>query len=77
MAQAVSVPSPIVEARVHAQVSPREICGGQIGIGAGFPPSIFRFPLSVSFHQCSIPIFILILLLKEGQAGEAWEPSKK
>jgi hypothetical protein len=34
-------------------------------------------PLSVSFHQSSIPIFILTLLLSEGQAGEAWEPSNK
>jgi hypothetical protein len=31
--------------------------------------------LTVSFHQCSI--LILILLLSEGQVGEAWEPSKK
>jgi hypothetical protein len=36
----------------------------------------FVFPLSTSFHQCSILIFIYMLLLPEGQAGEAWEPPK-
>jgi hypothetical protein len=34
------------------------------------------FPLSVSFHQSSIPIFILTLLLS-GHAGETWDPSNK
>jgi hypothetical protein len=33
----------------------------------------FCFPLSVSFHQCSV----YMLLLAERQTGEAWEPSKK
>jgi hypothetical protein len=33
---------------------------------------VLLFPLSVSFHQCSI----LILLVSEGEAGEAWEPSE-
>ena len=32
---------------------------------------------SVSFHRCSILIFIDMLLLAEGQAGEAWDPPKK
>ena len=32
---------------------------------------------SVSFHQCSIIILILILLLSEGAGGEAQEPSQK
>jgi len=31
--------------------------------------------LSVSFHQCFIFIFLFILLLSEGQADGAWEPS--
>jgi hypothetical protein len=39
--------------------------------------SVLLFPLSVSFHQCSILIFIYMLLLLEGQTGEAWKPSKK
>jgi hypothetical protein len=34
----------------------------------------FRFPLSVSFHQCSILIFMYSLLLPEGEMGEAWKP---
>jgi hypothetical protein len=32
------------------------------------------FPTSVSFHHCSILIFILILLISERQTGELWEP---
>jgi len=38
---------------------------------------VLLFPLSVSFHQCSTLIFIYMLLLLEGQTGEAWKPSKK
>jgi hypothetical protein len=34
--------------------------------------SPFGFALSVSFYQCSVIIVVLILLLSEGQAGEAW-----
>jgi hypothetical protein len=34
-------------------------------------------PLCVSFHQCCTSIFNYMLLLPEGQTGEAWEPSKK
>jgi hypothetical protein len=30
----------------------------------------FGFPLPISFHQCSILIFIYMLLLPEGQTGE-------
>jgi fluoride ion exporter CrcB/FEX len=41
-----------------------------------FLSQYFAFPLSVSLHQCFVLIFILALLLSEGQAGEAWEPSK-
>jgi hypothetical protein len=37
----------------------------------------FGLPLSVSLHHCSIPIFFLILLLAEGQADEAREPSHR
>jgi hypothetical protein len=33
---------------------------------------IFSFPLSVRFHQCSIFIFMYMLLL-EGRTGEAWK----
>jgi hypothetical protein len=37
----------------------------------------FSFPLPISFHQCSVLIFIYMLLLPEGQTGEAWEPFEK
>lgn len=47
----------------------------QTGICTGFPSStsVFLLSLSVSFHECSIRIF----LLSEGQAGGAWEPLTK
>jgi len=35
------------------------------------------FPLSVSFHQCYVLVFLLILLSSEGQTDETWEPSNK
>ena len=37
---------------------------------------VLQFPLSVSFHQCSILIFIYMLHLPEGQKGEVCKPSK-
>jgi hypothetical protein len=37
----------------------------------------FGFPVSLSFHQCCILIFIYTLLLPEGKMGEAWVTSKK
>jgi hypothetical protein len=42
-----------------------------------FLSQYFSFPLPVSFHQCSILIFMYTLLLPEGQTGEVWETSKK
>jgi hypothetical protein len=35
------------------------------------------FPLSISFHQCSILIFVSLLFSSKGQVGEAWELSKQ
>jgi hypothetical protein len=40
------------------------------------PPEYFGFPVSGSFHLCSIHIFICVLL-SPGQTSEAWEPSKQ
>jgi len=37
----------------------------------------FGLPLSVSFHQCSMLIFIYTFLLPNEQTGEAGEPSQK
>jgi hypothetical protein len=43
------------------------------GTGTDFLPSTYLFPLTVSFHQCSILIFISMLPLPEGQIGDAKE----
>jgi hypothetical protein len=52
--------------------------GGQAGGRAGrLVPEYLGFPQSVPFHQASTHIFIIILLLSEGQAGEKWWPSRK
>ena len=37
----------------------------------------FKFPPSISLHQCSIHICTCTLLLPDEQTGEAWEPSRK
>jgi hypothetical protein len=42
-----------------------------------FLSQYFSLHLSVPFHQCSVLIFVCVLLSPEGQTGEAWEPSKK
>jgi hypothetical protein len=46
---------------------------GKVALGQVFL-QVYGFPLSVSFHHCSIHIFILI---SQGEAGESWEPSNK
>jgi hypothetical protein len=35
------------------------------------------FPLKCDNYQRSTPIFIYMLILQEGDTGEAWEPCKK
>ena len=42
-----------------------------------FVSQYFVFPLLASFHDCSTVIVILILILSEGQAGGALEPSSE
>ena len=42
-----------------------------------FSPSSSVFALSLPFHQRSLLGFTYMLLLPEGQTGEAWELSKK
>jgi hypothetical protein len=54
--------------------SPCEICCRHSV--TGFLSEFFGFPLSVPFRQCSILIFIHMLLLPEGQTGGIWEPSE-
>ena len=77
--------------RFRSEVSPCKFWGGRSGTGTGFSSTISAIscqyhstnaphssPLSVPFHQCSIRIFVYMVLLKmrEGRTGEAWEPSK-
>jgi len=45
------------------------------GSGAGCLPSIHFFPMSLSLHQCCVLIFVFMLELSEGRAGEASKPS--
>jgi hypothetical protein len=58
MAQAVSRRPLAEEAPVHAPVSPCEICGVQIGTGAGFIRVVW-FSLSGSFHCGSLYSYII------------------
>ena len=63
MAQAVSCQPVTTEARVQAQISPREMAG-KVAVGQVFPPKYFVFSLSVPFHQCNTLIFIYMLLTR-------------
>jgi hypothetical protein len=54
MAQAVSRQPLTAEARFRSQVSPCEICSGQIGTGTGPPQSISVFPCQ--FHSTGAPL---------------------
>jgi len=43
----------------------------------GFLRLLRPSPRSVTFLHCSVPTFILTLLLPEGQGSEAWELSQQ
>jgi len=76
MSQVVSRRSFYSKARDQScKIHKSEFPAVQAGICTGFPPStsVFLLSLSVSFHECSIFIF----LLSEGQASGAWEPLTK
>jgi hypothetical protein len=77
MAQAVSRRLLTVNARIRSQVSPCAICDKHSDTVNRFLTQYFSIPLSLSFHKCSILVFLYTLLLPEGQTGEAWEPAKK
>jgi hypothetical protein len=72
MVQVVSRRPLTAEAQVRSRISPCGICGGQSGTATGFFPEYFGFPLSVSFHRCSITwknkkkliIFIFIFITR-------------
>jgi hypothetical protein len=55
-----------------------EIYGGSNRRCDKFFFGFFYFILPVSFHQCSVLIFVFILLLSEGPEDEAWaSPGKE
>jgi hypothetical protein len=55
-----------------------EVCGGQAGTGTGFYLRLLRgFNSLVSFHQCFMLIYLLILLVSGGQAAKNWARTKK
>jgi hypothetical protein len=43
-----------INTKKKSLVRPCEICGEQRGTGTDFFPDYFGFPLSISFHRCSI-----------------------
>lgn len=65
-----------VEALIKFRVNPCGIYGRQSGTGAGFSPSTSVFPC-LSFHCCSMLIFIYVLFLRVNGTFEACEPSKQ
>jgi len=76
MAEAVSRRPFTGDPPVRSHDSACDIYGGQIGTVTGLSPSTC-FSLSVPFHYCPTLTLIYVLPLPEGQAGEAWGPSKK
>jgi hypothetical protein len=54
MSQSVIRQNVTAEARIRSEASPRGICGRQASNGGRVFSQYFGFPLSVSFHQCSI-----------------------
>ena len=61
----------IVEPLLRLQFGPCEIFLWTQWYWARFLPQYVRFPLSISFRQCFVVIFISFLFLP-GQTGESW-----
>jgi len=53
-----------------------EICGGQSGTGTGFSQSTASFPLSVSFHHCSILIHLHVAAFTRKKRAKPGNPPK-
>ena len=68
MVQAVSRRSVTAESGVQFEVNQCEMCDGKSDTFI----RILLFSLSVTFHQRFTVFFIYMLLLPEGQMGEAW-----
>lgn len=74
MAQVVSHRPLSAESRVQYQASPCEICVGQSGTETGFFFRVLPFSSVSVIPPMIILIFIFMLLLRERQMDEAWEP---
>jgi hypothetical protein len=75
IAQEASLWSLTAEDPVLSCANPCGICGGRSCTGTDFCPSTSVFPCQINCTN-ALPISIYTLLLPEGRAGEAWEPSK-
>jgi len=64
----------IANGRVQSMVNPWETCGWHSGTVTVLSASV---PLSVSFDQWSVLIFIILLLLQKRTSGRTYEPSNK
>ena len=75
MAQAVGRRAVTAVAQVWYHSTPSEICGGQSGTETWFLPSTSAFLCQYYSTKAPFTALSLILLLWEGQASDAWEPS--
>ena len=64
------------EVPVRSQVSPREICSGQVGLGKVFLRVLPFSPVSIIPFMLYTHLYLHVAV-KGGQKGEAWEPSEK
>jgi len=64
------------EAMVRFQASPRQTVFNTVAMVQVYPPAHMFSPDSI-IPTMLHAILILIILLSEGKAGEAWEPSNK
>jgi hypothetical protein len=77
MTQAVSRRLSAAEARVQSQTIPCENCGGQSGIGTGFPPSTLVSAVIILLRKLHILLHLRLTLIRR-TSGDAWEqPSKR
>jgi len=65
-----------MKVQVQSQATPCDICGGQTCTGKRYSYQHVGFSLSVSFHQCSMLMFVYVLFVPR-TTGEDREIKKK